>query len=371
MEGLLVILVSAISLSFFLQQQQAEGKRSVFNPYFFWDDWAKQEEFIFSPPTPDGPMSIVATISPYTVYIYAKPKPHTLDASPEDRLYTEIRIPLRYTLASGFWMQHRRGLETVRLTKTAALLEFEYGNLDEIMYAEAKDPITGQWVLNQSEYRLVFDQFKDLPSKSHLEQRNLVWACESLDIVDVATELARAIQAASALDNESVKAWKFWSEELNWTMTRQHGYPMLWGRHKGVRMQISVPDNQTPYIEFNAEFPDSFPEDLGLWGAEFLKDGYDLPKIAGGHVWFQKGKHPLADSLPDNAIAMQFIDTLFLERPKSALVNRLFIVRFPGKENTVLDQHLKNWIELCGHLQNHFNPGPNPEDFMETLDGLT
>ena len=73
MEGLLVILVSAISLSFFLQQQQAEGKRSTFNPYFFWDDWAEQEEFIFSPPTPETPMSIVATISPYTVYIYAKP----------------------------------------------------------------------------------------------------------------------------------------------------------------------------------------------------------------------------------------------------------------------------------------------------------
>ena len=160
MEGLLVILVSAISLSFFLQQQQAEGKRSVFNPYFFWDDWAKQEEFIFYPPTAEAPMNIVATISPYTVYIYAKPKPHVPEAQPEDRYYTEIRVPLRYTLASGFWMQNRKGLEKVRLTKTASLLAFERGNLDELMFAEAKDPITGQWVLNQPEYREVFDQFK-------------------------------------------------------------------------------------------------------------------------------------------------------------------------------------------------------------------
>ena len=109
MEGLLVILVSAISLSFFLQQQQAEGKRSTFNPYFFWDDWAEQEEFIFSPPTPETPMSIVATISPYTVYIYAKPKPYEPNALPEDRFYTEIRIPLRYTLAVVFGCKTEEG----------------------------------------------------------------------------------------------------------------------------------------------------------------------------------------------------------------------------------------------------------------------
>ena len=84
-----------------------------------------------------------------------------------------------------------------------------------------------------------------------------------------------------------------------------------------------------------------------------------------------KGQTSISGFITRHAIVMQFIDTLFLERPKSALVNRLFIIRFPGKENTVLDQHLKNWIELCGHLQDHFNPGPNPEDFMEILDGIT
>ena len=124
MEGLLVILVSAISLSFFLQQQQAEGKRNVFNPYFFWDDWAKQENFTFYPPTAEAPMNIVANLSPYTIYIYAKPKHHEPEAPPEDRFYTEIRVPLRYTLASGFWMQSRKGLEKIRLTKTATLLRF-------------------------------------------------------------------------------------------------------------------------------------------------------------------------------------------------------------------------------------------------------
>ena len=371
MEGLLVILVSAISLSFFLQQQQAEGKRSTFNPYFFWDDWAKQENFAFYPPTADAPMNIVANISPYTVYIYAKPQHHAPDAPPNEQYYTEIRVPLRYTLASGFWMQARKGLEKVRLTKTATLLRFDRGNMDELMFAEAKDARTGQWVLDQSAYREILDLFKDLPIKSRLEQRNLVWVCESLDIIDVAAEMAKAVQAANALDNESVKAWKHWSEELNWTMNRQHGYPMLWGRHNGVRIQISIPDNLSPYIEFNAEFPPSFPEDLGLWGFEHLKDGYNLPRIAGDHVWFQKGDHPLAKELPDNALTMQLLDTIFLERPKSSLVKRVFIVRFPGKENTILDRHLKNWLDLCGYLQDHFNPTPEQEDFMETLDGIS
>ena len=128
----------------------------------------------------------------------------------------------------------RKGLEKVRLTKTATLLRFDRGNMDELLFAEAKDARTGQWVLDQPAYREILDLFKDLPVKSRLEQRNLVWVCESLDIIDVAAEMAKAIQAANALDNESVKAWKHWSEELNWTMNRQHGYPMLWGRHNGV-----------------------------------------------------------------------------------------------------------------------------------------
>ena len=135
-------------------------------------------------------MSIVAIISPYTVYIYAKPKPHEPNALPEDRFYTEILHPTTTLILVCFWMQNRRGLEKIRLTKTAALLQFEYSNLDDIMFVEAKDPITGQWVLNQPEYRLIFDQLKDLPSKSRLEQRTLVWACERLDIVSVAAELA-------------------------------------------------------------------------------------------------------------------------------------------------------------------------------------
>ena len=69
MEGLLVILVSAISLSLFLQQQR-EGQPNISNRYFHWDTWAKQENFNFSRETNEAPMSIVAEISPYTVYIY-------------------------------------------------------------------------------------------------------------------------------------------------------------------------------------------------------------------------------------------------------------------------------------------------------------
>ena len=120
----------------------------------------------------------------------------------------------------------------------------------------------------------------------------------------------------------------------------------------------------------STQSPPSFPEDLGLWGFEHLKDGYNL-RIAGDHVWFQKGDHPLAKELPDNALTMQLLDTIFLERPKSSLVKRVFIVRFPGKENTILDRHLKNWLDLCGYLQDHFNPTPEQEDFMETLDGIS
>ena len=113
MEGLLVILVSAISLSLFMQQQHKEGKSNKTNPYFFWDEWAKQEGFTFSKPTADTPLSIVATVSPYSVYIYAKSKQHAPDAPREEQYYTELRVPLRYTLASGLWLQSRKGLEKI------------------------------------------------------------------------------------------------------------------------------------------------------------------------------------------------------------------------------------------------------------------
>jgi len=370
-EGLLVILVSAISLSLFMQKQQKEGKVTKTNPYFFWDEWAKQEGFTFSPPTSDTPMNIVATISPYSVYIYAKTKAFKLDTAKEDRYYAEIRVPLRYTLASGLWLQSRKGLEKVRLTKTATLLEFNRGNLDELIFVEAKDPHTGQWVLDQPEYRDVLDLFKDLPPKSRLEQRNLVWACEKMDIADIAIEMAKAVQAANKLDTESAKAWKHWSEELNWTMNRQHGYPMLWGRHKDTRIQVSIPDNLHPSIEFSAEFPPSFPTDLSLWGFEHIKDGYDIPRIANDSVWFERGEHPLAKSLPDNLILMKFLEQIFMERPKSFLQKGILRVSFVGKKNTDLDKHLKVWLDLCGHLQEHFNPPPSEEDIMEVLDGAS
>ena len=371
MEGLLVILVSAISLSLFMQKQQKEGTINKPNPYFFWDEWAKQENFSFTPPTVDAPMNIVATISPYTVYIYAKDKEHPPDAPKAERYYTEIRVPLRYTLASGLWIQARKGLEKIRLTKTATLLQFQRGNLDEILFAEAKDPHTGQWVLDQPEYREILDLFKELPVKSRLEQRNLVWACESMDIADVAEAMAKAVQAANTLDTESVKAWKHWSEELNWTMNRQHGYPMLWGKHNDVRIQISIPDNLRPSIEFNAEFPPTFPSDLGLWGFEHLKDGHNIPRIANDLVWFQQGEHPRAESLPQNKVLLTFLESIFKERPKSSLVKGVLKVSFVGKKNTDLDKYLKQWLELCAHLQTHFSPPPTEEDIMEVLDGVS
>ena len=168
-------------------------------------------------------------------------------------------------------MQNRRGLEKIRLTKTAALLQFEYSNLDDIMFVEAKDPITGQWVLNQPEYRLIFDQLKDLPSKSRLEQRTLVWACERLDIVSVAAEIAKAVQAANALDSESVKAWHLVGRtQLDDEPTTRIPYAL------GTSQWRADPDigaGQPVRILSSTQSSDSFPEDLGLWGAEFLKDG--------------------------------------------------------------------------------------------------
>lgn len=146
---------------------------------------------------------------------------------------------------------------------------------------------------------------------------------------------------------------------------------MLWGRHNGIRIQVSIPDNLNPYIEFNAEFPPSFPEDLALWGFEHIKEGLNLSRIANDLVWFQRGENKLAHTLPDNAIAMKFLEDIFSQRPKSTLVKRVLTVRFPGKENTILDKHLKNWLDLCTNLQEHFNPAAPQEDIMETLEGLS
>ena len=371
MEGLLVILVSAISLSLFLQQQKDGPSPSIASRYFFWDTWADQEGFSFTPASAEGVMNIVAEVAPYTVYIYAKPKPHENEAPKEERFYTEIRIPLRYTLASGLWVQSRKGLERVRLTKTAKLLEFKRGNMDELFFAEAKDHLTGQWVLNEPGYREVLDLFKELPPKSHLEQRILVWACESVDIADIAMEMAKAIQAANTLDMESVKVWRKWQEELNWTLQRQHGYPMLWGRYHGIRMNISVPDTQRPSIEFTAEFPESFPEDLALWGIEFLKDGSGSKLVANNWVWLDAGEHQNAKGLADNVKAMAPLEGFFKECPRSKLVKRTLRIEFPGKQNSLLERHMKTWLQMCLELQAHFKPAETEMDVVEVLNGVS
>lgn len=371
MEGLLVILVSAISLSLFLQQQKEGGNPSVVSRFFHWDTWASQEGFSFTPSTAESAMNIVADIAPYTVYIYAKPKQHELDAPREEQFYTEIRVPLRYTLASGLWIQSRKGLERIRLTKTAKLLEFKRGNMDELFFAEAKDHLTGQWVMGEPGYRDVLDLLKELPPKSHIEQRILVWACDSVDIAEVASEMAKALQAANNLDMESVKIWRKWQEELNWTLQRQHGYPMLWGRHHGIRMQVSVPDTQRPSIEFIAEFPETFPEDLALWGIEYLKEGSGMPQIANDWVWLETGEHPLSLDLRDNQKVLRSLEVFFKERPRSKLFKRTLRIEFPGKQNVLLDKHMKMWLQMCLDLQTHFSP-PEPEiDVVEVLNGVS
>ena len=108
------------------------------------------------------------------------------------------------------------------------------------------------------------------------------------------------------------------------------------------------------------------PEDLGLWGAEFLKDGYDLPRICWRSCVVPKGQTCFWRPLPDNA--HDAIRRYPLLDPESC-PDVDFLSCASGKKTAMLDQHLKNWIELCGHLQDHFNPGPNPEDFSD-LDGI-
>ena len=255
--------------------------------------------------------------------------------------------------------------------QTAKLLQFSRGTMDEQFFVEAKDATTGQWVLNEPGYREILDIFKDLPVKSRLEQRNIVWVTESVDIIEVAQEMAKAVQAANSLDTESVKIWKKWSEELNWSLNRQHGYPILWGRHLSVRTQVSIPDTLNPYIEFSAEFPNDFPKDLAIWGIDYVKEGQDIPRIAGDRIWFQKGTHPDGAQLPQNQEIMTHLLSLFIERPKSSLINRRLCIRFPGKENTILDIHLKQWLSLCEALHKHFIPPEPEQDVIEVLDGIS
>ena len=180
--------------------------------------------------------------------------------------------------------------------------------------------------------------------------------------------MAKAVQVANDLDTESVKHGKKWSEELNWSLHRQHGYPMLWGRQQGVRIHISIPDTLNPHIEFSAEFPNEFPNDVGLWGIEFLKDGKEIPKIAKDQIWFSKGEHPKGEEIPENQSIMSHLSTLFIEQPKSSLVKRRMFIRFPGKENTILD---KQWISLCEALITHFIPTAPEQDVIEVLDGIS
>ena len=70
MEGLLAILIAAISLAIFLQKNtpSIESKSNFMD----WDSWARDRDWSFFPPSGDAPMAIIGMQNEYNTYIYAK-----------------------------------------------------------------------------------------------------------------------------------------------------------------------------------------------------------------------------------------------------------------------------------------------------------
>jgi hypothetical protein len=347
-ESVFVILLSAISLSFLLKQQQKTTKGKT-SPYSFWDHWAKQENFYFYPPSEDLPMNIVAEISPYTVDIYARVIGENISA-------TEIKIPIRYIISSGFWLQQTPSLEAIRIVKNPTIMEYP-GRSQAEVHVESKDAITTKWLLSKNEYKTTFDRFLKHHPKSHIEQRAVVMYVENRDIAAIAKVMAEGIEIASQLDNIASWAWRKFAESNRCQIQRQYGYPILWGKLHELRYLVTIPNTQIANLECIVHFPDSFPI-VNLWGLE-TKKGHEEPKFCTGHVVFEstEAEHKeIFVKLLTNSLFTLDLTTIFKEYPKTSLYNRILRVRFQGKINDVFYTTIHKVIGVSDTLAKTFIP---------------
>jgi hypothetical protein len=344
MEGLLAILIAAISLALFLQKNapKVEAKSSFMN----WDTWAKQNNWSFFPPNKDAPMTVIGTKNNYSVYIYARKYQNMVE---DYRDETEIKVPLKFTIADGLLIHPWEGISNMPRNQLAQQMKFNRGSLDDSLCLETKDVKTTEWVITQNEYRDIFEQFIDQHPLNRIEQKTVVLRKESLSIEEFENLISNALDLAEKLDNTTIKSWKAQAEARNWELRPKNkgGHPSLKGVIGDMAIKIHVQDNYNPYMEMQIEFPVRFPKDVRMEGqsvttkGELLREGFD------GSVMYNIGRTKAFKDFQYNANIQASLKNIFTEFPKSYIKDRVMVIMFPGKKNDYLDKWLDPVLVLA------------------------
>ena len=291
-------------------------------------------------------MTIIGTRNSYSVYIYARKFEELKDSLRDE---TEVKVPLKYTIADGLLIQPWEGISNMPRNQLVQQLQFNKSSLNDALSLETRDVRTTNWVIAQNEYQDVFEQLVGRHPFDRIEQRTVVVRGDGIDIEDFSSLISRALSMAESLDTITVAHWKKHAESHNWDLRSKNrgGHPSLKGVTNELNVKVVVQDNYNPFIEMHFELPMRFPKDFQLAGkdvvfpAEHLREGFE------GVALFQTGKYSVFRGIQNDKVVSAALIPIFENLPKSYLKDRNLVLMCPGKCNDMLDKWLDKGLALA------------------------
>ena len=356
MEGLLAILIAAISLALFLQKQTPKTPTS--SNYMKWDIWARDKGWSFFPPNQDAPMTIIGNRNDYAVYVYARKYDNMVDDYNDD---TEVKIPLKHTIADGLMIQSWDGIDRMPKNEQSHSMKFNRGSLDDALCLETRDLVTTQWVINQPPYREVIEKLLDQHPLSRIEQRTLVMRKHGLETEELEAFISDTLGMAESLDEATISTWEKVASTKQWDLRSKNkgGHPSLKGKQGDIDVRIMVQDNYNPHLEMHFDLPIQFPRDFRLAGKKVILETDHLKEGFEGNVLYYAGKSTPMKNFQQNPDIILALIPIFKEFPKSKLKERRLTILCPGKCNDVLEKWLEKCLTLSQLLLSQCPPPPS------------
>ena len=364
MEGILAILIAAVSLSLFLRKKKPPPKQPK-SLYGHWDTWALDNGYFFYVPKRNIPMTIVLNEATYSIYVYAQKCDNLIDGFHNE---TEVNIQLKCNIADGLYIQSWAGIPKNRRTKDAESLLFNKKELDETLYVEAQDTKTARWILKRPAFLSVCEKFAKEAATSRLEQRTLILRQASHDIEKLPRLIERALEYCMYINNETLSIWDKLATEFHLNLRRDAttGYPQVEGFHQNFYVKVRTTYKKDLQTEIIIEFEDYFPKDLVVLGPEINPketEHYERrfsPLSSTGCQYSFKKKHPLGVFATDPNVLAPLMQ-LFQLYPQSTIADRELRLLIPSRSNEEVEAHLGKVLAL-GEKFDALCPKPVEED---------
>lgn len=368
MEGILAILIAAVSLALFLRKKKPPPKQPK-SLYGNWDIWAMENGCFFYPPKRNIPMTIVMNEASYSIYIYAQKCDNLIEGFHDE---TEVNIQLKCNIADGLYIQSWKGIPKNRKTKTAEPVLFNKPHLDNDLYIEASDTKTARWIVQRGPFVSVCEKFAKETATSRIEQRTLILRQPSHDIEKLPALIGRALEYCMYIDNETLSIWNALAQENRLTLRRDAttGYPSIEGYYQNFYVKVRTAKEKYLQTEIVIEFEEYFSKDLIVLGPELRPEEHNeyskrsfSPLSSTGCLYSFKKKHPLNAFISEPNILAPLMQ-IFQLFPESYIKNREIRVVIPNRANEEVAVYLSKVLAL-GEKFYDFCPKPTEEELQE------